>query len=94
MIQLLCILLTIIFGLVIIFYVQKKGNEVENEYLAMKNKFESLIRNERIAYLRHADFDKFCEEINAIRRQKGQSPIPTEFLKKVQYNLMYALEEI
>ena len=48
---------------------------------------------EEVQRLRHRDFDAFCARVNEIRARKGQKPVEREFLAKIQYNLMYALDE-
>jgi len=48
---------------------------------------------EEVQRLRHRDFDAFCVRVNEIRARKGQKPVESEFLAKIQYNLMYALDE-
>jgi len=48
---------------------------------------------EEVQRLRHRDFDAFCARVNEIRAKKGQKPVEREFLAKIQYNLMYALDE-
>jgi len=52
-----------------------------------------LQRKEWLARLRHRDFDAFCIEVNNQRAERNEKPIPAELLKKVQYNLMYTIDE-
>ena len=54
---------------------------------------KKMQRREWLARLRHRDFDAFCIEVNNQRAERHETPIPTELLKKVQYNLMYTIEE-
>ena len=54
---------------------------------------KKLLRKEWLARLRHRDFDAFCMEVNNQRAERNQKPIPVELLKKVQYNLMYTIDE-
>jgi hypothetical protein len=54
---------------------------------------KKIQRKEWLARLRHRDFDAFCIEVNNQRAERNEKPIPTELLKKVQYNLMYTIDE-
>lgn len=54
---------------------------------------KKMQRREWLARLRHRDFDAFCIEVNNQRAERHETPIPAELLKKVQYNLMYTIEE-
>jgi len=54
---------------------------------------KKLLRKEWLARLRHRDFDAFCMEVNNQRAERNEKPIPVELLKKVQYNLMYTIDE-
>jgi len=54
---------------------------------------KKLLRKEWLARLRHRDFDAFCIEVNNQRAERKEKPIPPELLKKVQYNLMYTIDE-
>ena len=64
----------------------KRAQELEEE-------LEEILSREEIQLLRHRDLDAFAERVNEIRRAKGQEPVPKEFLEKIRYNLMYALDE-
>ncbi|MCK5252653.1 MAG: hypothetical protein KAQ96_06875 [Thermoplasmata archaeon] len=65
---------------------QKRAEELEEE-------LEEILSREEIQLLRHRDLDAFADRVNEIRRAKGQDPVPKEFLEKIRYNLMYALDE-
>jgi len=54
---------------------------------------DRLLRKERLARLRHRDFNAFCIEVNNMRAERREKPIPVELLRKVQYNLMYTIDE-
>lgn len=79
-------------GLCVLIYVAYASYKCTKIVRRLWRKHEDMIYKEYIARLRHRDFDKFCEEVNKIRRKKGQQPIPKDVLKKVQYNLMYTIE--
>jgi hypothetical protein len=57
------------------------------------SRHKRLQRKEWLARLRHRDFDAFCIEVNNQRAERNEKPIPEELLKKVQYNLMYTIDE-
>ena len=54
---------------------------------------DKIGRQEHLARLRHRDFAAFCVEVNNMRAQRKEKPIPVELLKKVQFNLMYTIDE-
>jgi hypothetical protein len=56
-------------------------------------RLEKIGRRERLARLRHRDFAAFCVEVNNMRAQRKEKAIPVELLKKVQFNLMYTIDE-
>ncbi len=60
---------------------------------ALEAELEDMLSREDVQRLRHRDFDAFCARVNEIRATKGQKPVEKEFLVKIQYNLMYALDE-
>ncbi|MGQ9582437.1 MAG: hypothetical protein ACUVV6_02865 [Thermoplasmatota archaeon] len=55
-------------------------------------RYKKALRSEWLARMRHRDFEAFCIEVNNIRAERGQEPIPKELLRKVQYNLMYTID--
>lgn len=55
--------------------------------------FRKLCTRERLDRLRHQNFDLFVQELNSIRSKRGLPPIPKETLRKVQFNLMFSLDE-
>ena len=59
----------------------------------LEAELEDMLSREDVQRLRHRDFDAFCARVNEIRAAKGQKPVEKEFLVKIQYNLMYALDE-
>jgi len=65
---------------------RKLRAELEAELLDIEDR-------EEVQRLRHRDLDAFCARVNEIRAKKGQKPVEPEFLAKIQYNLMYALDE-
>ena len=54
---------------------------------------DKILRKEHLARLRHRDFDAFCTEVNNMRAQRNEKAIPLDLLRKVQYNLMYTIDE-
>jgi hypothetical protein len=48
---------------------------------------------ENLARLRHRNLDAFAKELNILRAKKGKSGVPTATLEKIQYNLMYSIDE-
>jgi hypothetical protein len=60
---------------------------------AASAKHDKITRKERLARLRHRDFAAFCLEVNNMRAQRKEKPIPVDLLKKVQFNLMYTIDE-
>ncbi len=72
-------------------YVRK--SRLDREIIELEIELQKLLKKERLDRMRHEDFDKFCDEVNAMRAKNGREPIPKAFLKKVQYNLMYSLDE-
>ena len=60
---------------------------------ALERELEDILSREDMQRLRHRDFDAFCAKVNEVRVAKGQAPVEKAFLAKIQYNLMYALDE-
>jgi hypothetical protein len=60
---------------------------------AARARNDKIERKQHLARLRHRDFSAFCIEVNNMRAQRKEKPIPVELLKKVQYNLMYTIDE-
>jgi hypothetical protein len=58
-----------------------------------KERMAKLRHLERIARLRHRDLEAFAKELNIIRAKKGKRGIPKATLAKIQYNLMYSIDE-
>jgi len=56
-------------------------------------KVEKTRHMEKIARLRHRDLDAFAKELNIIRAKKGKKGIPKATLARIQYNLMYSIDE-
>ncbi|UCC93365.1 MAG: hypothetical protein JSW25_01465 [Thermoplasmata archaeon] len=70
-----------------------KGQRESKRAQELEEELEDILSREEIQLLRHRDLDAFAEKVNEIRRAKGQEPVPKEFLEKIRYNLMYALDE-
>jgi hypothetical protein len=62
-------------------------------YRRARARVERLRHMELIARLRHRDLDAFAKELNIIRAKKGKKGIPKATLARIQYNLMYAIDE-
>lgn len=80
-------------GLAAVGWVATKGSREKKRYQELEDELKDIIDREEIQLLRHRDLDEFSKKVNEIRRSKGQEPVPTEFLEKIRYNLMYALDE-
>jgi hypothetical protein len=87
------ILAVAIGGMAAVAWVAMKGNREKRQYEDLEAELEDIIAREEIQLLRHRDLDEFSQKVNEIRRAKGQEPVPKEFLEKIRYNLMYALDE-
>jgi hypothetical protein len=74
-------------------YIGYSSSKNSSKLAAERTKYVNFLRKERLARLRHRDFKAFCIEVNNMRADKRQKPIPVEILKKVQYNLMYSIDE-
>jgi hypothetical protein len=81
------------FGIIGAAVVYIKRSRLDREIIELEIELKKLLKKERLDRLRHADFEKFCEEVNAIRQKNGREPIPQAYLKKVQYNLMYSIDD-
>jgi len=82
-----------IIGIAILGYVAAKGRAERKRYKELEAEIVDIVSREEIQLLRHRDLDGFTQRVNEIRAKKGQEPVPKEFLAKIQYNLMYALDE-
>lgn len=58
-----------------------------------KARFDKIRHMEKLARLRHRDLDAFAKELNIMRAKKGKRGIPKTTLTKIQYNLMYSIDE-
>jgi hypothetical protein len=56
-------------------------------------KVDKIRHMEKIARLRHRDLEAFAKELNIIRAKKGKKGIPKATLARIQYNLMYSIDE-
>jgi hypothetical protein len=83
----------IFIGLGCIGYVAYSGSKTGKQLATLRAGYEKAVKKERLARLRHRDFKAFCLEVNNLRAARGQKPIPADLLKKVQYNLMYSIDE-
>ncbi len=89
----LAVVVVIIAGLSLIVYSAVKGARERKRAKELEAELADILSREEIQLLRHRDLDGFAKRVNEIRAKKGQEPVPTEFLGKIQYNLMYALDE-
>jgi hypothetical protein len=80
-------------GVGIIAWITFKGWKDRSHRLKLEAEIKEILGREEIQLLRHRDFEGFCKKVNKIRARKGQTPVDAEFLAKIQYNLMYALDE-
>lgn len=80
-------------GLACLAYVGYCASRNGRALAAARAKHEKLGRRERLARLRHRDFAAFCVEVNNMRANRNEKPIPVELLRKVQFNLMYTIDE-
>jgi hypothetical protein len=86
-------LVALAIGLAVFGWASFKGYKEHKQRLALLAELEDILRREDIQRLRHRDFDEFCKRVNKVREDKGQAPVEPKFLQKIQYNLMYALDE-
>lgn len=85
--------LVIIIGIACLGYVAYASSSNGKKLAMQRDRYTKFLTKERLARLRHRDFKAFCLEVNNLRAAKKQKPIPVEILKKVQYNLMYSIDE-
>ena len=83
----------VVIGISCLAYVGYCSGRNSRALAAATAKHEKIGRKERLARLRHRDFSAFCVEVNNMRAQRKEKPIPVELLKKVQFNLMYTIDE-
>lgn len=83
----------VIIGLACLAYVGYCSRRNSRALAAALARHEKLGRKEHLARLRHRDFAAFCVEVNNMRAQRNEKPIPVELLRKVQFNLMYTIDE-
>ncbi len=83
----------ILAGLACIGYVAWASHRNTRRLSGARARYKRALRREWLARMRHRDFEAFCIEVNNIRAERGQEPIPKELLRRVQYNLMYSIEE-
>ena len=83
----------VIAGLAVLCYVLYAGWRAGRLLSRAWDRHKKTLRKEMLARLRHRDFDAFCMEVNNQRAERNEKPIPVELLKKVQYNLMYTIDE-
>ena len=60
---------------------------------AAKERLDNIRHMENLARLRHRNLDAFAKELNILRAKKGKRGVPTATLEKIQYNLMYSIDE-
>ena len=80
-------------GIAVVVYAAFKGMRERKRRQELVAELVDIVSREEIQLLRHRDLDAFARRVNEIRANKGQEPVPKEFLAKIQYNLMYALDE-
>jgi uncharacterized protein HemX len=80
-------------GISVVAWAAVKGHRERKRAQELEEELEDILSREEIQLLRHRDLDAFAEKVNEIRREKGQEPVPKEFLEKIRFNLMYALDE-
>ncbi|MCK4970382.1 MAG: hypothetical protein KAS77_07640 [Thermoplasmata archaeon] len=80
-------------GLSVLAWALVKGHREQKRAEELEEELGEILAREEIQLLRHRDLDAFAKRVNEIRRAKGQEPVPKEFLEKIRYNLMYALDE-
>ena len=80
-------------GLSVLVWALVKGYRERKSVEEQEAELGEILAREEIQLLRHRDLDAFAKRVNEIRRAKGQEPVPKEFLEKIRYNLMYALDE-
>jgi len=87
------ILAVAIGGLSVVLWAALRGSREKRMCRELEEELQDILSREEIQLLRHRDLDAFAKKVNSIRRAKGQEPVPMEFLEKIRYNLMYALDE-
>ena len=87
------ILAVAIAGVAVVLWAVVKGQRDRKRTQELEDELEDILGREEIQLLRHRDLDAFAARVNEIRAAKGQEPVPKEFLEKIRYNLMYALDE-
>ena len=80
--------------IVVLVYTAISYASASSSYKKAKAKVERIRQMERLARLRHRDLDAFAKELNILRAKKGKRGIPKATLAKVQYNLMYSIDEV
>jgi hypothetical protein len=80
-------------GAAVVAWAALKGHRDRKRARELEEELADILSREEIQLLRHRDLDAFAAKVNDIRRAKGQEPVPKEFLEKIRYNLMYALDE-
>jgi hypothetical protein len=80
-------------GLAVVAWAAVKGRRDRKRAQELEEELADILSREEIQLLRHRDLDAFSAKVNEIRAAKGQEPVPKEFLEKIRYNLMYALDE-
>jgi type II secretory pathway pseudopilin PulG len=60
---------------------------------AARERLDNIRHMENLARLRHRNLDAFAKELNILRAKKGKRGVPTATLEKIQFNLMYSIDE-
>jgi len=58
-----------------------------------RERLDTIRHMENLARLRHRNLDAFAKELNILRAKKGKRGVPTATLEKIQFNLMYSIDE-
>ena len=58
-----------------------------------RGRMDHIRHMEHLSRLRHRSLEAFAKELNILRAKKGKRGIPTATLEKIQYNLMYSIDE-
>ena len=95
MLRLVLLLIALIFiaGVFIIILVSLKIRELNKAIAEREARLERIRKIQYLDRLRRTDFDAFVEEINKERAKKKLDPISKEVLRKIQYNLMYTIDD-
>lgn len=80
-------------GLALVLRAVVRGRKEKRRYRELEAEIADIATREQVQLLRHRDLDAFTKRVNEIRARKGQEPVPKAVLAKIQYDLMYVLDE-